>query len=425
MSAKFVFFVCTVAVVLATSEFMSQLCTGGITTWIQVPHDQPCNQNDVTERDACKEEWVGDYRHGPGANGAYRGKDFWYYKNDWRERIANGDLAEFPLNEENPERFRCDSTAFTDDTECADSDNRSCVEGVDSAEACRVTCSIDNTTNDPNGDNQYCRFFAWDQANQRCWHWHDCNWTNKANVPNSIDTDWIYNRLLDITPAGFKSYSLAEFNEPPVCLSVPHSANKKVEVMIETDSKDSRVCIIDGSDLGVSNNNVGNIKTCDNGQLYACFNGQDNSSFEFYIFCDEACEASDVQIWVRIRISEGDWDTGKTTTEDDIEMWCEMEKTQTKNIKVSAGEIKDENNLLKLNGLTGETVLSSYPSNTWEGKDGDYYFLFNDYTWPSEINPREPANYPFRISKGGLTSSANGYHCKLLVAFVTAVIVLF
>lgn len=136
-----------------------------------------------------------------------------------------------------------------------------------------------------------------------------------------------------VYPAGFKPYTLMEFNEPPVCMSVPNSGDKKVEILIETDVEDAHICIHDASDIGFANNDVGNVDTCGMGLLYACFTAAeaedaDNNidDFSFYVYCKESCETSDVGIWMRVRTSEQTWDTGKTGVADDLEMWCEMEK---------------------------------------------------------------------------------------------------
>merc|ERR1711879_508556 len=97
--------------------------------------------------------------------------------------------------------------------------------------------------------------------------------------------------------------------------------------------------IRDGSDLGMGrNSDVGNVETCNEGRLEACFtaaakkdeqNGEPQKDFFFMIYCEGSCEASDVDLWLRIRTSRIDWKAGKTDTEDDIEMWCEMEKGST------------------------------------------------------------------------------------------------
>merc|ERR1719326_2631541 len=159
-----------------------------------------------------------------------------------------------------------------------------------------------------------CHYFSYDDNGQRCRLYRRCGWPydksqnqNEDNIDlNDEDcygqetrsddcswtgTVWKTYTLVDIFPAGFRSYSLREFNEPPVCIWVPNSGDKKVEVMIETEMNDASVCIRDGSDMGVGRNaDVGNVETCNDGKLEACFtaatnNQNSNKDFFFMIYC--------------------------------------------------------------------------------------------------------------------------------------------
>lgn len=163
----------------------------------------------------------------------------------------------------------------------------------------------------------------WDEIPVEDWYWGD-DYNEKVAQGE------------DVYPAGFRPYTLVEFNEPPVCMSVPNSGDKKVEILIETVVEDAHICIHDASDIGFANNDVGNVDTCGMGLLYACFTAaeaeDDDSNYEdfnFYVYCKESCEASDVGIWMRIRTSTQTWQAGKTGVDDDLEMWCEMEKGTT------------------------------------------------------------------------------------------------
>lgn len=190
-----------------------------------------------------------------------------------------------------------------------------------------------------------------------------------------------------VWPAGFKSYTLKEFNEPPVCMSVPDSGDKKVEILIETVVEDAHICIHDASDIGFANNDVGNVDTCGMGLLYACFTAaeaEDDTNtyedFSFYVYCKESCEASDVGIWMRIRTSNQTWEAGKTGVADDLEMWCEMEKGTT---------------MTDVNGTE-----------------------HNYFTYPEDLVNDEPLVFPFRIVQvdgNTLTGSDGGTN---VVAYV-------
>jgi len=206
------------------------------------------------------------------------------------------------------------------------------------------------------------------------------NWTAIAEDEWYWESDWstrIQNNQA-VYPIGFQQFTLKEFNEPPICLHVPNSGDKKVEILIESESADANICIHDASDPGYAKNKeVGNVATCGKGQLYSCFTAAEAGEvdeetqattsledFSFYVYCQESCEASDVNLWIRIRTSEQTWDEGKTGVEDDLEMWCEMEK---------GTQLPDP--------ITGE-----------EGQDDKYYF-----TYPSELINDDPSRWPFTI----------------------------
>jgi len=321
--------------VLAQPQALSDVCKNNIITWKQVPHDW--------QEDSSKHVGEGkpDYR--------YKGKDWWYWKSDWAQRISTGQTG-YEVAGTNQ---LCGSGA----TELKQ------IEQTATFDDCFQQCTFMYST----GDDQIrekCIYFAYrqweaDQAGSgRCTLYSRCGWP----LVNADDYELF--RLFDIYPAGFKSYNLREFSEPPTCFNVPYSKDKKVEVMIESESKDSRICIKDGADMGIGTNaSVGNVATCDNGRLYACFTAatREDEDFYFYVYCDESCEASDMDLWVRVRVSERNWTQGKTSTADDIEMWCEKEKG----------------------------------SQAWDEDSGRW---MDEFTWPSELVPDYPNKYPFRIS---------------------------
>jgi len=213
------------------------------------------------------------------------------------------------------------------------------------------------------------------------------NWTAIDESNWYWESDWASQLANDVTvyPVGFQQFTLAEFNEPPICLHVPNSGDHKVEILIESESADASICIHDASDLGYGKNDVGNVATCGKGQLYSCFTAAEQAEvdpetqvtnaledFSFYVYCQESCEASDVNLWIRIRMSEQKWDEGKTGVEDDLEMWCEMEK---------GTRLTDP--------ATGEEMPDAY------------YF-----TYPSELIKDTPSRWPFSIVEKPWTYSA-------------------
>lgn len=228
----------------------------------------------------------------------------------------------------------------------------------------------------------------WTAVDESDWYW-DSDWATR--IANNQAT----------YPVGFQQFTLAEFNEPPICLHVPNSGDKKVEILIESESADASICIHDASDLGYSNNDVGNVATCGKGQLYSCFTaaeaGEVNEEtqetisledFSFYVYCQESCEASDVNLWIRIRTSNQTWDQGKTGVEDDLEMWCEMEKGTRLPDPVTGEEMPDK-----------------------------YYF-----TYPSELIQDDPSRWPFTIVEKPWSYSAaapNSARAGIFAAFLS------
>jgi len=187
------------------------------------------------------------------------------------------------------------------------------------------------------------------------------------------ETDWYWGTDYDaqitagevVYPAGFRSFTLYEYNQPPVCLTVPGSGDKKVEIMIQTVVEDAHICIHDASDIGFANNDVGNVDTCAIGLLYSCFTAAESETsgvyedFSFYVYCKESCEQSEVALWIRARTSNQTWEAGKTGVDDDLEMWCEMEKG---------------------------TVLNDTEGN-------EHYF----FTYPEDLIDDNPTVWPFHI----------------------------
>lgn len=162
-----------------------------------------------------------------------------------------------------------------------------------------------------------------------------------------------------VYPAGFKPFVLTRYSEPPICIHVDGTHDKKVEILMESPMDNVNLCIHDASYTGAGNNNVGSVQNCGTGKIYACFTAAtaDGENFGFYVDCQEGCEDMDVDVWMRVRVSERSWDLGKTNYTDDLEHWCEAER--------------------------GATL------------DNDGVTMY--YTYPSDLVPDEPSQYPFHI----------------------------
>jgi len=229
---------------------------------------------------------------------------------------------------------------------------------------------------EPFCDNENDRY-VWEDVPIEEWYWH-------ANYSDVIAQG---NENTTIYPAGFRPYILYQFNEPPICITVPESGDKKVEILIQSEVEDTRICIHDASDIGFANNDVGNVDTCGMGKIYACFtaaeteNGETYDDFSFYVYCKESCETDDVDLWLRVRTSEQTWEVGKTGVGDDLEMWCEMEK--------------------------GTLVNDS-------STEDHYYF-----TYPEDLIQDDPSVWPFvieQITQGDTEEPSSKHNSAAMVA---------
>jgi len=434
-----------------------EMCKGAanIIKWENVPHDWSFETYDDEgkklgdDSDCCEYSDAGnvfpiipnccegngvDVENGGGKR--YATKDWWYWDSDWRQRIADGDMKSEGLGNGacrtswralgSPMTF-CDPRPVNQG-----GDGDACPGGTEdtTTEAkCRRACAFKYTTE--GAVRERCNYFSYSEADRTCVLFSECGWplneaTNFNVNGNIVDaSSMATHRVVNIYPAGFKPFDLREFNEPPVCIWVPQSGDKKVEVMIETEMNDASVCIRDGSDLGMGRNgDVGNVETCNEGRLEACFTAASNPrceqyelaecdavtgcrqdgakcqedpseldrpDFFFMIYCEGSCEATDIDLWLRIRTSRIDWNAGKKTTQDDIEMWCEKEKGSTSEYMI--GDSKTEK-------ITRE-----------------------DYTWPSDLLPENPDTDPFDITHIYRRSSANNLRTTMacIVSLLTII----
>jgi len=381
-------------------QSMLDLCKNNIISWAEIPHDwQPESENHL---------WKGD---GSSAE-RYRGKDWWYWKDDWKQRIATGDQAMEPMLAEEYAHAVTNNKPLVG--KCGQGSSLlATIPSVETTAECRQACAFEYSTQST--VREKCQFFSYEAATEQCILYANCRWNFDTSDNQAVDdiddrncygTEgragncswgeariWKTYRIVDIYPAGFQSFSLREFNEPPLCIHVPDSSDKKVEVMIETEMNDSRVCVMDGRDMGVYTNDVGNVRTCDNGKLYSCFtaatsrtSGSGPQDFYFYISCEGSCEASDVDVWIRLRKSQLSWDIGKQDWESDIEYWCEHER---------GTEAAEKNRPNKI-----------HP----------------EFMYPSELLPEQPQEYPYRITNrfDDSAASASSALWAIVVAAVMA-----
>jgi len=165
-----------------------------------------------------------------------------------------------------------------------------------------------------------------------------------------------------VFPAGFKPFVLTHYSEPPICILTTNTRDKKIEILMESPMDNVNLCINDAAYSGAGTNDVGAIQNCGTGKIYACFTAAEadtNENFGFYVDCEEGCEDMDIDVWIRVRVSDRSWDAGKTDTASDLEHWCERERGESLN------------------------------------DDGVTMY----YTYPSDLLPDKPSKYPFHIQQ--------------------------
>jgi len=131
-------------------------------------------------------------------------------------------------------------------------------------------------------------------------------------------------------PGGFMHAKLREYNKPPVCVYLPNSGGKMIEIKAEPEAPGNRLCVSDLKDDFTNKDSSGQTTTCDDSQLRTCFSEASTESenppdFAFYIYCDgEGCEDSDVDFWLRARHNERKLsDVEDDTALDNPEMYCQ------------------------------------------------------------------------------------------------------
>jgi len=161
------------------------------------------------------------------------------------------------------------------------------------------------------------------------WPWATQEHFNKSA---SLDLNWKeqftnqdIGELNKIYPVGFKNGQLREKNNPPVCVFIPGSAGKMIEIKVESESRNNRLCISDLQDDVNNGIDPGQGTTCDDFRVKACYpDGSTGKDFAFKITCDSGCEEqTNIDLWYRARHSVGNWNQGHETAVDNIEMWCQ------------------------------------------------------------------------------------------------------
>lgn len=191
----------------------------------------------------------------------------------------------------------------------------------------------------------------------------DENWKEQFLDQDLVDWNSYDNQVY---PGGYAHARLRQGNDPPVCVYVPESANKVVEIRVAPDETGNRLCVSDLHDDSKDRNDPGQITTCDDSSLKTCFidaeDTQDNNNppgVAFYIECDTTCEEqTDVYLWYRVRMSEGTWaDNGDNGASNNIEMWCNAVNGEYPQYDLYPSDLAPQNTAVDVDVDSGSTAV--------------------------------------------------------------------
>lgn len=131
-------------------------------------------------------------------------------------------------------------------------------------------------------------------------------------------------------PNGFRKGQVFEDNNPPFCFSVANTANKQVQVMLQTVDDGARLCIRDTYAKGANTP----LDKCFTDKDVACFGGLTyGNGMQLMVYTDSTGATTSTAFWYRVRVSEATWTlTGADRADSAIqtlEMWCMQQDQQT------------------------------------------------------------------------------------------------
>lgn len=131
-------------------------------------------------------------------------------------------------------------------------------------------------------------------------------------------------------PNGFSSGLVYMDNEPPFCINIPNAMAGKsmVQVLIETNNQFDRLCVQSQGSTIVLNDGVTKEAQCGEGQVMACFPGEDTGEdLKLMVFCDVGCPETNIAFKYKILHSMARTDPKilEDPAVDSVDMWCMMQ----------------------------------------------------------------------------------------------------
>jgi len=131
-------------------------------------------------------------------------------------------------------------------------------------------------------------------------------------------------------PNGFRTAQVYMDNEPPFCLTVDNAGGSMVQVLLETEESDDRLCVESQGTYITRNNGVTVPAQCGEGQINACFPGEDGGSLKLLVYCDESCPETSIVFKYKVMhsVSRANYDQADAAV-GNVDMWCMMQDGTT------------------------------------------------------------------------------------------------
>lgn len=127
-------------------------------------------------------------------------------------------------------------------------------------------------------------------------------------------------------PNGFRTAQVHMDNEPPFCLTVADAGDSMVQVLIETEMDNHRLCVESIGSSVLLNDGVTTPPQCGEGQINACFPGENSNNLNLMVYCDASCPESNTVFKYKVMHSNArsryDQDNAAIAN---IDMWCSMQ----------------------------------------------------------------------------------------------------
>ena len=125
-------------------------------------------------------------------------------------------------------------------------------------------------------------------------------------------------------PNGFRQAMIQGENEAVFCLTVPSSANRMVNVLVETTGTDSKICVTDPNTNPVTDSTSSTPALCQSGQFSTCFPAPTGSDLKLVFYLPQGVESALRFSYKILTSNERNSINTDNSASNNIEMWCGM-----------------------------------------------------------------------------------------------------